>query len=606
MQSGGLFRGVRDDFITRIEHYLSDWKDAFKLKVVASTLFIFFTSVAPAITFSLLLDDATDGQIGAIEVLLATSITGILFSLFAGQPLVIVGVTGPVAILTVTIYTLATQWGVNFVPFYAWSQIWAAFLLVALAAINACDSLKYVTRFSCEIFGILIALLYLYTGIEGIVSALANTNRDFSAGLLQFIISIGTLYVARLLSSAKEWSILTDASRELVSDYGATLSILLWSTVPTMAANRLQDDDIPTLFVPLKFETTSGRGWFVDFTDLPIWAIFAAAFPGLIIAILFFFDHNVSSLLAQDSELKLKKGSAFHLDFLVIGVGVLLTGLLGIPPTNGLIPQAPLHTKSLTVMKRLHIDGIPTNDFYIHKVHEQRLSNLLQSILCGVVCFRPFSDALREIPTSVLYGLFLFLGASSFDGNEFAYRMGLTVMDTRLRETTIHPYACVKNVSFQSLRNYTLVQAILCIIIFGITFTDAGVIFPVLIALLIAVRIYILPRWFSVEDLNYLDATILAADITDEAALKNLEKGLVTGGLANTAAHTHTTTNGSNMTGNNHTGDFIHTTEAHTQVILNDDHNTNVGDFIPASSSSVGLCDELDQVELEMKTTYRE
>ena len=55
--------------------------------------------------------------------------------------------------------------------------------------------------------------------------------------------------------------------------------------------------------------------------------------------------------MAQSSDFKLKKGSAYHLDFFVLGVCIICTGLLGIPPCNGLIPQAPLHTKSLCVLK---------------------------------------------------------------------------------------------------------------------------------------------------------------------------------------------------------------------------------------------------------------
>ena len=43
--------------------------------------------------------------------------------------------------------------------------------------------------------------------------------------------------------------------------------------------------------------------------------------------------------------------SAYHLDFFVLGICIVVTGVLGIPPCNGLIPQAPLHTKSLGVLR---------------------------------------------------------------------------------------------------------------------------------------------------------------------------------------------------------------------------------------------------------------
>jgi hypothetical protein len=31
---------------------------------------------------------------------------------------------------------------------------------------------------------------------------------------------------------------------------------------------------------------------------------------------------------------------------------VLICGLLGIPPSNGVLPQAPMHTRSLAVLRR--------------------------------------------------------------------------------------------------------------------------------------------------------------------------------------------------------------------------------------------------------------
>jgi boron transporter len=503
------FRGIKADLVTRSEHYISDWVDGFNTKVLSSSLFMFFTSMGPAITFSLLLSKETENSLGAIEVLLASCVTGVLFSVFAGQPLVIVGVTGPVLILTVSIYTLSVQWGLNFIPLYGWSQLWAALMIMCLSVFNACDAVMLVTRFSCEIFGILIGMLYLYTGIDGIVLTLGNPKVEFASALLQFIISIGTLYLAYVLSHSTTWNIFTEHSRQLISDYGATLSIVLWSIVPTLANDRLHDGTIPTLFVPLTFETTSGRPWLANLSDIPVWGVFAAIFPGFIIAVLFFFDHNVSSLLAQESEMKLRKGTAFHYDFFIIGVGMVLTGILGIPPTNGLIPQAPLHTKSLIVHKRIMVDGQYTGKYEVDFVHEQRVSNLVQSLLCGVVCFRPFSDALREIPKAVLYGLFLFLGVSSFEGNEFSYRMQLLAMDEHLRNMIEHPYSFVRAVPFAELRKFTLIQMVLCSIIFGITFTEAGVIFPILIALLVFLRMYALPLVVAEADLTHLDSGII-------------------------------------------------------------------------------------------------
>jgi len=93
-----LFQAMRDDLERRLPHYRSDWIDGLQAKVVSSSLFMFFTSIAPAITFAAVLNGSTkeDGvsQIGPVEVLLSTALTGTIFAIFGGQPLCIVGVTG--------------------------------------------------------------------------------------------------------------------------------------------------------------------------------------------------------------------------------------------------------------------------------------------------------------------------------------------------------------------------------------------------------------------------------------------------------------------------------------------------------------------------------
>jgi len=424
------------------------------------------------------------------------SIVGILFSLVAGQPLVIVGVTGPVAILTASIYTIAKSLGLPFIPFYAWSQLWAALMHIIISLSNLCDYLHLVTRFSCETFGILIALIYFYTGLDGIAAMFTDSHQNsLASALLQFIIAIGTVLTAVFLSNASRWSIFTERVRLTIADYGPTISVLAWSTVPYMQT-RL-DGNVPTLYVPLKFETTSGRPWFVDFTAIPAWGVFAAIFPGIIITVLFFVDHNVSSLIAQDRLFKLQKPSAYHWDLFVLGVGLILSGVLGLPPNNGLIPQAPLHVKSL--MAEVATDEAEKK----FVVMEQRWTNLFQSIGCGLVAVFPFAVALRLIPTAVLYGLFLFLGLASFEGNEFAHRMHLMIMDQALRPNPTPP------LTHRQLVKFTVIQGVACGVIFGITFTPAEVVFPVLIALLILLRLYILPRLFSPEELAVLDGNII-------------------------------------------------------------------------------------------------
>jgi hypothetical protein len=100
------FGGIGLDLAVRLPLYRSDWTVANSeeaKKIAAATLFAYFTSVLPAVIFGDELQMSTDGVYGLTEVLLSTGGMGILYSVFAGQGLVIVGVTGPVVFFQVTV-----------------------------------------------------------------------------------------------------------------------------------------------------------------------------------------------------------------------------------------------------------------------------------------------------------------------------------------------------------------------------------------------------------------------------------------------------------------------------------------------------------------------
>lgn len=143
--------------------------------------------------------------------------------------------------------------------------------------------------------------------------------------------------------------------------------------------------------------------------------------------------------MAQASEFPLRKPPGFHYDFFLLGVSTFIAGLIGLPAPNGLIPQAPIHTKSLivtgpasqsqntsslsqvhsrssngnwTTEDSIHRDSdpaFPPPTSYIHEVPvavvEQRVSNLAQGSLCLVLLTGPFLQVLHLIPRGVLAGL---------------------------------------------------------------------------------------------------------------------------------------------------------------------------------------------------------
>merc|ERR1711988_820319 len=132
--------------------------------------------------------------------------------------------------------------------------------------------------------------------------------------------------------------------------------------------------------------------------------------PATMLLVLFFFDHNVSSLLSQQKRFRLEKPPSYHYDFAVLGTIFALCGFFGVPPGNGLIPQAPLHVRALATIENIHDCGSGITKEVYRKVEEKRWSNFLQSALCLVTLL--IMPIISMIPHAVLSGTFLYMGVS--------------------------------------------------------------------------------------------------------------------------------------------------------------------------------------------------
>jgi len=363
----------------------------------------------------------------------------------------------------------------------------------------------------------LIAVIYIYTGTYNLISYFVDKSGH--AALLSLVIGLGTAWLALMLTGARSWSVLSRLARTLIADYGATAAIVFFCFVPYMGGNydltpdsvgAETDDTIATLDVPSTFEPSTSRSWIINPADCPVWAIFFAIIPALILTVLFFFDHNVSSLLCQAPEFGLKKGSAYHWDFFVIGIQIFITGMLGIPPVNGLIPQAPLHTDSLCEkafrqrrVTHMNNHGATAKVEVIVGCHEQRVSALAQAVLIGLTL--AVIDIIGYIPIAALDGLFLYMGIASFGGNTFFSRILLFITDRERLDA--RGLACLHTVPRKTIHQFTALQLVILIAIFGVTLAPyVEGLFPVLIAVLVPLRIYTLPKLFGADNVDAMDA----------------------------------------------------------------------------------------------------
>ena len=103
-RTGRVFGGLIQDIKRKKPWYLTDLKDGFAVQCIASIIFIYFAVLTPIVTFGGLLGDATDNNIAAIESLVSGFIVGVTYGLFSGQPLTILGSTGPILVFETILF----------------------------------------------------------------------------------------------------------------------------------------------------------------------------------------------------------------------------------------------------------------------------------------------------------------------------------------------------------------------------------------------------------------------------------------------------------------------------------------------------------------------
>ncbi|KAK9665472.1 hypothetical protein RND81_14G114100 [Saponaria officinalis] len=175
----------------------------------------------------------------------------------------------------------------------------------------------------------------------------------FANGMFALVLSFGLLLTALGSRKARSWRYGAGWLRSLIADYGVPLMVLVWTGVSYIPSQSVPHGIPRRLFSTNPWSPGAYENWTVikDMLDVPVMYIIGAFIPATMIAVLYYFDHSVASQLAQQKEFNLRKPSSFHYDLLLLGFMTLLCGLLGIPPSNGVIPQSPMHTKSLATLK---------------------------------------------------------------------------------------------------------------------------------------------------------------------------------------------------------------------------------------------------------------
>lgn len=478
-----LLRGIRRDYKMRLPLYKSDVGDGLNTQCLAATCFLFFACLAPAVGFGALFGSVTNGAIGTMEMVSSTALCGMIYAITSAQPLTIIGSTGPVLAFVATLVKLAEKLNLPFLPLYAWTGIWTSGILLASSVTSASNLVKYLTRFTDEIFSTLISFIFVVEAVQNIGRSFTNPASSFTKGLLTLIVAVSTYFTANTLRGLRNTVYFSKSIRKNVSNFGPTLGVLAGAMIARAA--RLSEGagaTLPALSIPATFATTSGRPWLIPLMDLPVWARWGAFLPALMATVLLFLDQNITVRLVNNPQYKMEKGrrknnmlDGMHADMFIISILTFLTSLVGLPWLVAATVRSISHVRALSIFDEA---GKLKNTI------EQRITGLsIHSLIGACVLFDKPRAVLTQIPTPVLMGLFMFLGTSALPGNEMWERIKGLFMDSE-----IAPKERWNSVPKKVTMLFTAIQ-IACL--GGMVYVKEspfGVLFPVVIALLAPLR----------------------------------------------------------------------------------------------------------------------
>uniref|UniRef100_A0A8C1AK94 Anion exchange protein n=1 Tax=Cyprinus carpio carpio TaxID=630221 RepID=A0A8C1AK94_CYPCA len=517
-RTGVLFGGMIRDMKRRYQHYVSDITDALNTQVVAAIIFIYFAALSPAITFGGLLADKVDNMMGVSELMISTSVLGIIFCLIAAQPVLVIGFSGPLLVFEEAFFNFCKSQDIEYIVGRVWVGAWLVVIVVVIVAFEGSFLVRFISRFTQEIFSILISLIFIYetfaklgrvhtfflltrlldnaTGNVSVVRSVQHRPYPNTA-LLSMCLMFGCFSIAYYLRMFKNGKFLPGKIRRLLGDFGVPIAIFLMVAVDI----NIEDTYTQKLVVPkgLQVSNPKMRGWLInplgEHKPFPIWLMFASIVPAMLVFILIFLESQITTLIVSKPERKMVKGSGFHMDLLILVSMGGLSAIFGIPWLSAATVRSVSHANALTVMSK----G-PKPE--IEKVLEQRVSGVVVALLVGLsILMEPI---LKMIPITALFGIFLYMGITSLSGIQLWDRILLLLIPKKYHPN--EPYAT--KVSTSRMHVFTAIQIVCLAILWMVKSSPVSLALPFVLILTIPLRMFITGRLFTEQEIKYVSGAL--------------------------------------------------------------------------------------------------
>jgi len=278
--------------------------------------------------------------------------------------------------------------------------------------------------------------------------------------------------------------------RDTVKNFGPVGVIIAMSLINQVPL--IKSFKVPTLSVAKTFELAGGRDFLIPLTSIPMRARLLCALPAILLTSLFFMDQNISVRVINNPKNKLKKGPAYNIDMVALGLITGALSLVGLPWMCGATVQSMNHLNAMTTTKF----NQETQEAEIDRVTETRLTGFtIHALIASTVKALPL---LQYLPIPVVSGVFLYLGRKLMIGNSFIERIGDGIAETRRLPQT-HP---INVLGRKKMNIFTSIQVVCLGGLWAFKQNPAtSIFFPSVIGMLIAIRGLILPKFLSEEEL---------------------------------------------------------------------------------------------------------
>ncbi|XP_063079216.1 solute carrier family 4 member 1a (Diego blood group) [Engraulis encrasicolus] len=544
-RTGVPFGGMINDIKRRYRHYISDYTDALNPQVLAAVIFIYFAALSPAITFGGLLADKTEHMMGVSELMISTCVQGVIFCIFAAQPVLVIGFTGPLLVFEEAFFQFCKSQELEYIVGRIWVGMWLILIVVIIVAVEGSFLVKFISRFTQEIFSILISLIFIYetfaklgrifkahplilnykhldvdaidpfyhpvnitvkTEDGNLTTIEVHEDRAYpNTALLSMCLMFGCFFIAYFLKQFKSGVFLPGWLRRMIADFGVPIAIFFMIAVDI----SIEDAYTQKLVVPkgLTVSNTTARGWLIDpmgeRKPFPVWMMVASFGPALLVFILIFMESQITTLIVSKPERKMIKGSGFHFDLLLLVAMGGAASIFGVPWLSAATVRSVTHANALTVMTK----GPKVE---IDKVVEQRISGILVSMLVGVsILMEPI---LKMIPMTALFGIFLYMGITSLNGIQLWDRILLLIVPKKYHPKL--PYATM--VPTLKMHLFTLIQVVCLAVLWVVKSSNFSLALPFILILTIPLRMLLTGTLFSRNEIKCLDADDVKVELDED------------------------------------------------------------------------------------------